>query len=281
MNEAEYKTLPGVRWTHLRAMSVSPAHYQEAVAGHAEETRSMRLGRAIDCAVLEPDVYDERWVTFPGERRGNAWKLFQELHSAKEILNANESAFVVQCTAAVRRSSLAMAFLSGSAQEVISWVDETTGLRCKARPDVMRDTTLTDLKTASDATPGAKNFGAAAARLGYHGQIAFYYDGMHANGYQLVQPPVLVVVETHAPWDVVCYEVPEHVLQAGRSLYQRLLLKVLEAEAKYGPAAQPDGKQRRWPGRSPERVVQLEIPDWAIEQAAGPLDFGDGVDVSW
>lgn len=287
MDETEYSKAAGVRWTHLRAMSISPAHYQASVAsGGDEDTKSMRMGRAIDCALLEPDRYDDLWVTYPGDRRGNAWKDFEAKNAHREILNASESAYVVSCVAALKRSPLAMAFLKGATQRLITWVDDATGIRCKARPDVIigptSSSTLTDLKTARDITPRA--FAGAAARLGYHGQLAFYSDGLAAAGYRLKSEPIIVAVETSRPWDVVCYELGQPSLAAGRALYQRLLLQVLECEAKYGPAttqSQTFDPPRAWPGRSPDRVLTLDIPDWAIEQAAGPLDFGDGVQVWW
>lgn len=288
MNETEYAKAPGIRWTHLREMSVSAAHYQAAVlAGGLDDTRDLRLGRAIHCAALEPLLYPDLWVTYTGDRRGKKWTEFSARHSDKEILTDTESALINATVAALRRNPLAMTYLEGAIEQMITWVDDATGLRCKARPDVVHGrATMVDLKSSRDVTP--RLFGLAAARLGYHGQAAYYYDGLVACGYRMASSAIVVAVEKTAPWDVVCFELSESVLQAGRSLYQRLLFQVLDCEAKYGAAdrilvAGPDGLPAlpvSWPGRAPGKLVPLELPQRAYDEAAGPLDFG-GVEVGW
>lgn len=268
MTEALYREVPGVRWSHLKAMAVSPLHYRSAVTRERDvETNAMRVGRALHCAVLEPDAFHKTWVTFPGRRAGKTWDAFLEKASSagQEILSNAEYVRVVNSGAAVRRHERAMRYLGGACERATSWMDSETGVLCKARCDLVSDW-LVDLK--STAQLDERRFGTTAAQLGYHAQLAFYWDGLMRNRWVVDFEPRIVAVEQFPPHDVVVYTVPVAIIDLGRRLYRRLLGRVAECET-----------LSSWPGRAPTEEVELVLPEWAYgdpSMSDGGLIF-DGV----
>lgn len=253
MTYAEYEKLPGVRWSTLRAMATSAMHYVSAVEaiGQREESRPMRLGRAIHCLLLDGrDAFRERWIACDLDRRTKLWKEFEVAHAHLEILKGAEMTLVERSVAALTRHAVAKRFLAGAREQVVTWLDRT-GLRCKARVDLYTSARLLDLKSTSRLD--MRDFGRSAARLGFHCQLAMYMDGLRQNGWDGLPEPIVLGVETSRPFDVVAFEVPMVAIEAGRREYQRLLVQVAECEAK-----------GEWPGRAPDRLVQLELPEWAF-----------------
>lgn len=262
MSYAEYDRMPGVRWSRLRAMAVSAMHYQAAVA---TDTAPRRLGRAVHSAILEPGEFRERWVCYSGRRdkRTKEYQAFLAENEDKEILSAKEMNHVIQCAAAVRRHPVAMRHLGGAAEHVVTWLDQLTGLRCKARCDLVAPPFHLELK--SSARLDDRAFARTAANLGYHVGLAFHHDGLVANGLELDPEPLIIGVETAPPFDVVVFNLPEASMLAGRREYQRLLVKVADCAH--------DGL---WPGRAPDKVVPLVLPDWAF---ADPDADPDGLEL--
>lgn len=262
MTEAEYRERPGIRWSHLKYMARSAMHYAAAVEGLiGADTRALRLGRALHAFLLEPELFKATWVAWGARRAGKKWDEFEAaaLAAQKEIVTWNEMALVTNAAAAVQRHPIAARHLVGTREAFITWLDQDTGLRCKARLDLLSAERLCDVK--STVTVDAFAFGRLAAKLGYHAKMAFYMDGLAASGVVVEPEPILIAVEIARPWDVVPFEMSLPVMEAGRREYKRLLLQVAECQAR-----------GEWPGRAPASLVQLEIPDWAYG------GFDDGLD---
>lgn len=266
MTYAEYEKLPGIRWSTLRAMAASALHYFTAVKGIGarKETRPMRLGRAVHCLLLDGrDMFDERWVEVPAaadDRRTKAYKIFAAANVDREILTRAEMRLVVGVAGAIARHRIASRYLVGAREQTVTWRDSVTGLRCKARVDLLTTARVLDLK--STGRLGAREFARTAANLGYHCQLAHYEMGLRANRWQGEPEPILLGVETAEPFDVVVYEVPTVAMEAGRREVRRLLDLVAECE-----------KKGEWPGRAPDRIVPLELPEWAFGGFDDGLDF--------
>lgn len=274
MTEEEYDALPGLRWTLIREMYKSPLHYHEAWKRrtHKRDTRSLRLGRAIHCALLEgEDVFRSRYACFTGKRRaGKAWDAFLAAHQPPtEIVTPGEMSHALSSAAAIRRHGVAERFLGGATEEMVRWEDQETGLACKARLDLVTTDYHVELKSTDRL--GVQQFGRTAANMGYHLQVAFHYDGLLANGWSpgpLRNMPIMIVVEQSPPFDVIVFRMPEVVLDAGRTDYHKLLRRIADCDA-----------MDRWPGREPSEVVELQIPEWALPDSELTLDgenvFGD------
>lgn len=252
MNYEEYDEIDAERWTVLASMADSPAHYQEAKQKRFE-TKSLRLGRAVHCALLEPDLFKTRWVTYTGKKRDKRIKEYQEFlerNRGAEILNAAEMSHVIAVAASVRRHPVARVWMEGAHEVSVTWIDEHTGLRCKARCDTVTLPKLVELKNTRSGDP--RRFGYQAAALRYHCGLAFHLDGLLANGYELDQEPLIICVEGPPVFDVAVFDLPAEAIAAGRAEYQRLLVRVAECQA-----------SGRWPGRAPSDIVRLTLPDYA------------------
>jgi exodeoxyribonuclease VIII len=258
---ADYDAIPAVRWSHLKHIDRSPLHYLHATREPRPDTPAFRFGRAVHCLVLEPEAWAERYAVWDGYRRGKAWDAFAEANAHLEIVNAEEAARVRAIAAAIRRHPVAAEALAHGVKEgVLTWTDEATGLACKGRFDHVNGR-LVDLKTAADVDP--RRFFANAYRYGYHAQLAFYLDGLRANGIEIAADPMIVCAESVPPHDVVVYALDAMVIDQGRQMYRRLLARVKECT-----------ERGEWPGIAPD-VKALEFPAWAEIEGDEHGDIGD------
>lgn len=256
----EYSAIPGLRWSLLRRIGRSPAHYQWATTAQSPETPALRLGTATHCALLEPAAFRARYVVWSGGRRaGKDWESFAAAatEAGKVVLSPDEAASVTSSVLACRTHSEAARLLSGGRTEVtVLWdvaLPAAGGLpgrtwKAKARLDGVTPAGIVDLKRCRDGSP--EGFGRAAWRLGYFGQAAWYVDAYRAaTGVEL--PFRFVAVESEEPHVVTVYEVRADELETGREHYRALLARLDLCE-----------RERRWPGYV-DGVAALEVPRWA------------------
>jgi len=248
----DYRSIDAVNWSTLKEMRKSPRHYLHAVQRERTDTRAMLLGRAGHTAILEPDRFLLDYVMFGGDRRaGKVWDAFAEENAGKEILKLDEYQLALEMRNAVEKHPRAVDLLSsGTAEVALQWTDEKTGLACKGRVDWTDASRriFVDVKTAADIE--SAKFASAAARLGYHGQLAMYRRGLEAthgrtfDGY-------LIAVENKAPHDVAVFRYDEDVMYAADCEVGELLARVAQCRA-----------SGEWPGQYPGET-SLYLPAWA------------------
>lgn len=249
----DYGNVDGCNWSTLKWMRKSPRHYKHAVDSQIEgDTKSMLLGRATHTAILEPEHFLDRYVMFGGDRRaGKAWDEFRAKYADREILKLDEYRLALQMRAAVEIHPRAVELLSaGAAEQTIQWTDAKTGLPCKGRVDwvdVARRV-FVDVKTAVEIE--SAKFASAAARLGYHGQLAMYRRGLEAV-HERTFDGYLIVVENKPPHDVAVYRYDEDVMYAADCEVGELLERVAQCRA-----------SGEWPGQYPGET-SLYLPAWA------------------
>jgi hypothetical protein len=251
VTDPEYAAIPAVRWSRLKVMKISPMHYKYALEAPppATEPPFFRIGRGVHCFVLEADTFPERFVCYRGRRAGKAWDAFQEENACRTILNESEFDTVLGAATAVLTHPVAAEYLhAGLKEATVTWTDAETGMDCKARVDHCGER-LVDLKTTANLD--LRMFPAAVARLGYREQLAFYSDGLTANGLSLVGDPAIIAVESRPPFDVVVFDVSADDIEIGRKEYRRLLQHLKHCLA-----------TDTWPGRAPD-PIPLVMPAWA------------------
>lgn len=254
---AELQSHP-ISWSRLKFYEKSPAHFLENWLNPPEPTPAMTLGSALHCLVLEPEKFDSRYVAAPAniDRRTKAgkeeWASFEAGAKGKSILTAEQ---VEQCRgmaraiAATNAASKALE-MCPHREQTIEWEDPTTDLPCKGVIDAWGDNWIIDIKTTDDATDRA--FSRAVANYGYHGQAAFYIDGL-GLARQTTTPKnfLFVVVEKQPPYGVRVFLCTTDLLAAGRQNYLKLLGRHAECVA-----------AGDWPGYRDE-VAPLDLPAWA------------------
>ncbi len=262
---AEYQGSRALNISALKNMRRSPLYYRYRLDHPMKATAAMHLGTATHAAVLEPDRFALDYIVWDGGRKaGKAWEEFAGSVGAANILSAKEHETILGMAAAVRANRYASMYLAtGAAEVTLEWADDLTGFDCKGRADwITRDGSahvVVGLKTAKDCRQIP--FGNQSARLGYHLQWAFYFDGFYTiNG---VEPRMVeIVVENEEPFDVAVYVIGDDVLEAGRLEYRRLLDRVAECET--------SGK---WPG-AVENQESLSLPSWVYESESDLAELG-------
>lgn len=266
MREPGYFDAPGVNWSTLKHMRESALHYRYRKDNYPPASPAMLLGRVTHTLVFEPEKFDDEYVIWTeGDRRGKAWQEFKELHEGKAIFKPNEIDLAVQIADAVKRHPLVQPYLvDGIFEHPISWTCPATGLLCKAKPDWLQPhrRALVDIKTA--ASTHARRFGAQAARLGYHCQLAHYAAGVkEALGWEPAKV-VIIAVESEAPYDVAVFEVDRETLMLADVEVKELLVQLQACRA-----------ADSWPGRYVEEQA-LQLPAWVYgsDDEDDPESFG-------
>lgn len=262
---AKYAQIDAVNWSSLKVLRESAKAYQHRLGRPFEPSSAMLMGTAIHTAVIEPERFGDVHPIFTGKKRqGKAWTAFKEEHPSADILTEAEALNALAAARSVQAHPIAGPLMRGGEREqTITWTDPETGLACKCRVDLVANG-LRELKTTGDLSPN--RFAAQAARLGYHGQIAFYEDGLREAGHVITTEPRLVCVQSVEPWDVVVYSVGDDVVDQGRRLYQRLLRELRDCR-----------EANAWPGRAEDHEMTFALPSWAVDEDdedPGPLLMG-------
>lgn len=161
-----------VRFSHLKNMARSPAHYRASVLTPWRDSPAMRMGRLVHQLVLEPE---RQPVVYPGQRRGKAWESFRDAHDGADIFTTAELEQAMGVAGQVESSPDAMAVLEGEREQRMRW--EIRGRACHGTPDVLNSHVrrVTDLKVTANADPD--KFVWHALRMGWLAQLPWYANG--------------------------------------------------------------------------------------------------------
>ena len=257
---SDYDQIDAMNWSRLKLLRISPLHFHRPPP--KPDVLHLRKGRAVHTLVLEPERFTAEYAIWLGARRGKAWIEFRDAHTDVCVLTEAEADVAKAAADAVLANADAMSLLTrGVAEQPLVWTDAETGVRCKGRTDYTGDGSgsgrLVDLKTTAFIELDA--FGRQCAKFGYHGQMSYYHDGLVANGAPADVLPALVVVQSAAPHDVVVYDVPDYVIDAGRALYRRLLRLLVQCR-----------ERGEWPGVAQAERQTLHLPEWALTEYTDP-----------
>lgn len=253
---AEYLAIGAINWSSLKLYAKSPAHYRENADNPREQTVAMVLGSAVHCLCLEPMLFEQQYAVAPEvDRRTKAgkeqWASFEAEHRSKNILTAEQSALAHGIAASVLDGKTGnLLGLCDEREITLTWEDPITGLQCKARLDAvdMVNGLAVDIKTTEDASP--QSFSRTVYNYLYHGQAAFYLEGLRQNGF-MISRFIFLVVEKKPPFAKALYLCSDELLASGRILFQGCLNKHAECLA-----------ANEWPGY-PETIHTLDLPAWA------------------
>jgi hypothetical protein len=218
----------GLPFDVYQDIDVSPKAYMDAKVSPSISSPAMVLGSAVHAMVLEPDTFEDTYAIYDGKvRKGKAWDSFSADNDGKEILTGAEFDTASRVSLSVLGQTVTAGIFRETEKELsLIWIDETTGLKCKARIDSLGQY-LVDLKTTSADTPQA--FMSAAAKYFYHSQMAFYARGADALGlaYDGVK---IVAAQTKGLYESFVVNVPEQTLLDGGEFIDKWLQMVVECE---------------------------------------------------
>lgn len=260
-----YAAIDAINWSALKWMRESPLMYRYRLAVPMDDKPALALGRATHTLVFEPAKFEAEYAIWQGGRRaGKEWDAYAEAHADRTILREQDADLVTALAESIARHPLVQPYLDdGLFERPVTWTDPDTGLACKAKPDWLLPAkrVLLDLKTCASAE--GRRFGAMAARLGYHCQMAHYRNGCEYGLGWKPQRVLIVAAEKEPPHDVSVFEVSEDDLYLANEEVAELLRKVKVCRA-----------ANQWPGRYLE-VQALQLPAWvSMEDDEDPEALG-------
>lgn len=263
MTNDEYHAAPGISNSHLTDISRTPEYYYakrlDPNREPEEVTEAKLIGTATHAAILEPDLFESRFVAAPEgiDRRTKAGKEAYEEFKAealgKVILPAKGYKKCLAMRDAVYRHPVAKKFLShGQSEQTFFATDPETGELIKCRVDKRHDSGLNvDVKTCRDASPNG--FAREMVQWRYYGQDPWYVDLQYLLFGE--RPPfVFVAVEKEPPYLVGVYFLEEEDREYGRRENRRLLNLLIECK-----------RTNTWPGYCTEHMP-IALPSWFKRQ---------------
>lgn len=248
--------------------SKTPAHFRQwvedgnkpkTIEEQFKEHQALRVGRIVHSAILEPDTFDNDYLLMPDfgpmqspKNRETRDQWLRSLPPGTSIVKQDEKDLAMAMREAVLRHKTARLIIEGGKPEVtMNWIDDRTGLKCKARADWWNEELgfAMDLKTTADASPG--EFGRSVAVYGYNRQHCMYADGFRILG-RPIRNYLILAVEKEKPHCVAVYHIDTSAEERGFQLLHRSMDKLARCV-----------ETNQWPGYS-EDIAILTMPGWAF-----------------
>lgn len=240
----DYANRDGLNSSRLPLLLKSPKHFYYAAK---RDTPSMMLGRAVHCAVLEPEKFLGTYDYVEAGVRRTAAVL--ERFGSKEVLKEEEWNTCQGIGQALRDKQVSRELLTGGQAEVSTFWELPGNIKAKARMDLINVglKAIVDLKTCVDAS--AEKFGGDAYRYHYPLKANWYMRAARACGLE-IEHFILLAVESAYPHGIAAYRIPDVAI--GRE-DQRI-----EAAIKIYKDCVESGRWEDYPNE----VQDLHLPSW-------------------
>ncbi|EMV7277363.1 exodeoxyribonuclease VIII [Escherichia coli] len=262
ISNENYHAGPGVSKSQLDDIADTPALYlwRKNAPVDTTKTKTLDLGTAFHCRVLEPEEFSNRFIVAPEfNRRTNAGKeeekafLMECASTGKTVITAEEGRKIELMYQSVMALPLGQWLVEsdGHAESSIYREDPETGILCRCRPDkiIPEFHWIMDVKTTADI----QRFKTAYYDYRYHVQDAFYSDGYEAQFG--VQPTFVFLVASTTiecgRYPVEIFMMGEEAKLAGQLEYHRNLRTLADCL-----------NTDEWPA-----IKTLSLPRWAKEYA--------------
>ncbi|EZA33600.1 exonuclease VIII [Escherichia coli O26:H11 str. 05-3646] len=262
ISNENYHAGPGVSKSQLDDIADTPALYlwRKNAPVDTTKTKTLDLGTAFHCRVLEPEEFSNRFIVAPEfNRRTNSGKeeekafLRECASTGKTVITAEEGRKIELMYQRVMALPLGQWLVesAGHAESSIYWEDPETGILCRCRPDkiIPEFHWIMDVKTTADI----QRFKTAYYDYRYHVQDAFYSDGYEAQFG--VQPTFVFLVASTTiecgRYPVEIFMMGEEAKLAGQQEYHRNLRTLADCL-----------NTDEWPA-----IKTLSLPRWAKEYA--------------
>jgi len=236
-NEA-YHASAGISRSGVMAFRMSPLHYWHDYINPAREAReptlSMLMGEALHTDLLEPELFSKKFLIIPSiDKRTTAGKeFFNKINSEKgikKLIKMEDYNVISEMRNSILSHPEAKDLIKGANYETsIYWNDLETEILCKARPDIIHENMIIDLKTTDNASPQAFKY--SILNYGYHVQAAMLIDGqnyinnlsenkINQNNF------IIIAVEKKPPYAVAVYILDPATIEKGREIYKSTLIE--------------------------------------------------------
>lgn len=252
MSSEIYHATEALSHSGIVRLRISPAHYRVPV----EPTKAMEFGSAFHTAILEPEVFADKYTTRPEglDGRTAAGKAWMAANCSKTILSHEDGQKIEGMRQALKESRAVQDLLCDGEPEVSGfWYDpQYPDLLCKIRADWLNrgKRILVDLKKCTDAR--RDKFMSDAWKYGYTVEAGWYLYGASQITRIEHREFYFIAVESESPFGVQVHPAGEDFIQEGLIECQKMIEVYRECRATNHYPCYPD-------------VIQppLSIPTWA------------------
>ncbi len=243
ITRAEYEALPGINWSSLKAGNGRRgAHIRARKNFPQRDSQALKFGRAFHMLVLQPELFESDFSVVAGPKTTTKPDAVTEEDMRK--------------LSGMREAWVELGLSVTDPETALTWT--YGGVECKGMIDGLIEGGLFDLKSTTNAEPSA--FAAECFKFLYHGQCAWYMEGLRKNG---IQPrgARIVAIEKEEPFASADFTLDDKWLDMGAELCDALLeLYTDEEPATYGRS-------------------RLMVPEWADRNALELIIGGESVEV--
>lgn len=162
--------------TALRLFMESPRKFEHYLENGTNKSTAYDIGSALHCLVLEPDNFDDRFISEPPVNKRTKTgreelEAFKSKHEGKIFLSPDEITLVIAMAESIGTNYRCCDLLSETDRELSARVGLSNDLIVQCRPDAIKDRHIIDLKTCQSVN----RFRYDISSHGYHLQAAFYY----------------------------------------------------------------------------------------------------------
>lgn len=217
MSRTEYQLIPRhnqttlKRWLSLGDIPSEFAYWRDSQ--HDDEKDCFLVGQALDCLLLEPDKYNDRFAVGPvGNRQTKAgkeaWADFLKISCNHQILTASQGHLVSKMADALKNSQKVSDVFKHCQKAVL--IADLFGFPCKGEVDLWdggkKTEHIWDVKQLKDVS--RKGFKKAFIEWGYDIQATFYLSLAMSLGFEKTifsficvknSPPYTVRVHSFEP----------------------------------------------------------------------------------
>lgn len=234
ISNEDYHNSEGISRSGLVLFKKSPKHFwhqylNPLINKDEDETNAKTFGHALHLKILEPLLFENEFCISPKfDRRTNIGKeLFRQWeadNTNKKIITTENYEKILEMSESIKNDKYAnQLIIKSDIEKSIYWIDEDTGILCKARPDIIKNNIICDLKTTEDACD--QSFMHSAYKYNYHIQAAMIKDGFEKVTNEKITQIVIIAVEKNPPYAVKNYIFDETAIEKGRQEYKELLIK--------------------------------------------------------
>ena len=266
MTEQEYRDCEGVRRSELWLLNPenggSPEKYKWFKEHPEPETPALLFGRVVHKLLLEhQDFFSEFCITPRVDRRTREgrekYAEFEAAVDGRTQISGDMYRQALEMTMKAIEEPFVNTLIAGRHEVPITWTDEETGVKCKARLDCLTEIDgqlyVVDYKTTTSAHLGS--FSNSAFKYGYHFQAAMYLDGVKAVTGRDAKF-FFIAQEKDEPYAVCVYAADDEFIHSGEDKFRELIGIYRECEA--------SGNWYGYMGAEPA-VLTLQLPAWAVK----------------
>lgn len=267
----EYLSWPFVHHSDLVKFNQTAAHVRESMLHPKKDTAAMEFGQAYHTAILEPGRFAKEYIasiTTDGDgkkldrryKAGKAaWEEFEKNSRGMTILDPDDYDTLIGMQRRLWRHPSAKELLSapGHSEVSIVWVDDETGLKCKARIDRVAVyggyPYLIDLKT-TDRDASERSVSITISSYKYHQQAGMYHAGMEALFPGPYRKFAFIFQEKARPYEPSVNDLDDIALAQGKSQFRKHINRFRECL-----------DTGEWPGYG-DGIGLVGIQQWAMNQ---------------